>query len=433
MKTIAVIGGGAAGMMAALSAKDTHPAAHVLLIERNAYLGAKVLISGGGRCNVTTGLKDVRKLLTNYPRGNKFLTKAMFRFPPEAVIQWFEDHNVPLKTEEDLRVFPISNNGKDVVGALDKALKEAGVEVIFGAQVVEVKKISQLESEPEPQTNDNKFILTFKENKDIEADALILTTGGNAYRQTGSTGSGYTFAKALGHTITDLAPSLNSFIVKEPWINQIPGISFKQAKLKLKTTAQQTDPQLKTNQPLYERQGPILFTHKGISGPAVFALEAMAAYEPFTQAQPAQLSIDLFPDQPLQQLEEQLMQLLKTHNKKSLANILDMMLPKKLSEGFMEILQINRALTASDLSKTLRNQILQLLKDFKLTIVGRSPGDEFVTAGGVDTNEVDPNTMQSKICPGLFFAGELLNIDGFTGGFNLQAAWATGRLAGESV
>jgi hypothetical protein len=429
-QTITIIGGGAAGLMASYFAKLNHPADRVILIEKNSYLGAKVIISGGGRCNVTTGIKDVKRVLENYPRGAQFLRTAIYAFPPQSVMDWFESQGVPLKTEEDLRVFPVSNNGKDIVGTLEKALQESGVEIMLNTQITEIQN-----------TADQKFQLHFKNGTSLISDQLILTTGGNAYRHTGSTGDGYAFAKALGHSITTLAPSLSSLNLAENWTHQLSGISFTKAKISFQQ-----------NEIKAERTGPFLFTHKGISGPAVFALSALVAHQTLTPEQPAQLQLDLLPELNEEKLDKDLQEKFQQNPTKKLVNVLGFIVPHRLAEHLLSNLpqliaiqpKLAQALngltteklldlTCTNVSKDLRKAIILLLKKLPLTVNGRGAGDEFVTAGGIPLSEVDSKTMQSKITPGLFFAGELLDIDGFTGGFNLQASWATGALAGENA
>lgn len=411
-KSVAIIGGGAAGLMSAYFAKLNHPDYHVALYEKNAYVGAKVIISGGGRCNVTTGILDIKKVLQNYPRGSEFLRTAIQNFPPEAVISWFESQGVPLKTEEDLRVFPVSNNGKHVVGALENALREMGVEIHCNTHIIEISKTSA------------GFLIETKAGPKPLVDAIILTTGGNAYRQTGSTGDGYAFAKNLGHTITELAPSLSNFHLQEHWAKELSGISFKKAGLTFISNDSTTT---------FKRSGPFLFTHKGISGPAIFAISGMAAYQKFDTQKPAKLLIDFFPDQKSEQLDVHLQELISANSAKKIVSIVGQLLPHRVAESILAISTLPDSLTGANLSKVQRQKLVEILKATPVTITGRGAGDEFVTAGGVPTTEIDAKTMQSKICPGLFFAGEIMDIDGFTGGFNLQASWASGALAGESI
>lgn len=407
--TIAIIGAGAAGMMAAATIQELQPETKVILLEKNAILGRKVLISGGGRCNVTTGITDVRDLLTRYPRGNKFLTTAMYHFPPVQVYQWFEDHGVPLKTELDLRVFPQSNNGHDVVGVFERLFQAGQIEVMSGETVKAVTTIEQ------------QFQLLLSTDKTLIVDKLILTCGGQARRYTGSTGEGYKFAESLGHTITPLAPSLNSFFTKEAWPKSLAGVSFSQVGLTVPSHKQ------------YHWTGPILFTHHGITGPGVFALSSQVAFEHYDKATPLPVQLDFFPEQTIAQVQQKLAQDIQANPKALLKTIVHYWLPKSVVEVVLQELQIPLDTVNATVSKAQQQNIIQWLKACKLNVIGRGAGDEFVTAGGIDTNEVNPRTMESKLCPGLFFAGEILNIDGYTGGFNLQAAWATGRLAGENA
>ena len=407
---VAIIGGGAAGLMTAATLLETHPETDVFLIEKNDGLGKKVIISGGGRCNVTTGITDIRTVLTRYPRGNKFLSSAMYAFPPEKVFTWFEDHGVPLKVEEDLRVFPQSNDGKDVVGVFERLFETSSVQVWLKANAIRVEKHGE------------QFQIFFKDTAEpLVVDRLVLTTGGQAYRHTGSTGDGYAFAQTLGHTITPLAASLNAFFTLEKWTAEISGLSFEKAKITAK------------REKSYSWTGPFLFTHKGVSGPAVFAVSGLVAFELYDQAHPLEISIDLFPDDSPEELLRALGERIAQTPKKNLPNGLTGFVPKSLIEILCHELSFSLEKRAAEFSKKELLQVVGWLKNIKLHVVARGAGDEFVTAGGVDLKEVDPSTMESKLCPGLFFAGEILDVDGFTGGFNLQASWATGRLVGRSV
>ncbi|MDP3976182.1 MAG: NAD(P)/FAD-dependent oxidoreductase [bacterium] len=410
----AVIGGGAAAMMAAVALKETCPRARVLLFEKNHHLGAKVIISGGGRCNVTTGREDPKDLVSFYPRGGKYLLSAFYHFPPRSVMDWFEDHGVPLKIEEDLRVFPRSNDGDDVVGALSKTLSSLGAEVLLRSAVQSVERVGE------------KFLITYGQtsSSELSVDGVVVATGGNAYRRTGSTGDGYAFAKALGHSVTPLAASLHAFVAAQPWVKELAGVSWQQAGITLNSSDGARN---------YHFQGPFVFTHQGISGPAIFALSSLSAYEEFSPQRPLTLYIDFFPELRKEELAQRWRELTDQHRKKQCLNVVDMFLPRSLSGILLRELAIPPDRSIAELSKAHQEKILQSLKGFSLSLVGKMAGEEFVTAGGVPLEEVDPRTMASKICPGLSFAGEVLDIDGFTGGYNLQAAWATGRLAGESL
>ncbi len=406
---ILIIGGGAAGMMAAVAALESNPEAEVTLLEKNPTLGTKVMISGGGRCNVTTGFHDLRAIVERYPRGGKFLQSAFHRFSPQMVMDWFESHGVPLKTEADGRVFPVSDSGKDIVGALEEELIKGNAQILFRKEAAHVEKTA------------TGFQVQLKSGEVLDCDKLILTTGGQAYRHTGSTGEGYSFAEGLGHAITALAPSLNSFIVEEQWIKDLAGVSLKKTSFRVKTKQK------------YEWTGPFIFTHRGLSGPAVFALSSMIAFETYSEKEPLLLNLDFCPDLKLNELEQVFLDELAANPKKQFVNVLGHLIPKSLASKLCEQLGINEEKTYAELSKKDFNKMLDLLKNCPVHLTGRAAGDEFVTAGGIDTNEVDPRSMESKLCKGLYFAGEILNIDGFTGGFNLQAAWASGHLAGSSA
>lgn len=403
---VGIVGGGAAGLMAAATILETAPETELFLVDRNDGLGKKVIISGGGRCNVTTGIQDVRTVLTKYPRGGKFLSKAMYHFPPADVYAWFEAHGVPLKNEEDNRVFPQSDNGKDIVGVFEKMFRSSNVEILLKHSVESVVK------------NGEGFRMNFKGGESLDVDVVVLTTGGQAYRHTGSTGDGYAFAMGLGHSITKLAASLNAFFTSETWTAEVSGLSFEKAEFRTERDKK------------YSFTGPFLFTHKGVSGPAVFALSSLVAFENYDAKEPLKIEIDLFPDLSKDELVALIEEKIAVAGKKSFLNVLAMVVSKSLAEIVVRELHIVSGVHAAEVSKKNVMRCVEWLKGISLNVVGRGAGDEFVTAGGVKLEEVDPATMESKICPGLYFAGELLDVDGYTGGFNLQASWATGRLAG---
>ncbi|KKR05432.1 MAG: pyridine nucleotide-disulfide oxidoreductase [Candidatus Peregrinibacteria bacterium GW2011_GWC2_39_14] len=404
---IAIIGAGAAGMMAAALVAESHKNIDAYIIDRNTIFGKKVALTGGGRCNVTTGLNDIPEILNRYPRGSRFLKHAMYNFPPERVREFFENHGVPLKEEKDLRVFPCSENGIDIVKAFEKIfLENKNIHILKNQTVFKISK------------KDDKFLVQFAKRQNQTFDAVIITTGGKAYMETGSVGDGYEFAQSLGHKITELAPGLSALATKETWTRDVSGISFNDAEI---TAGKHTF------------RGPFLFTHKGISGPAVFAISSLIAYEKLSESSPLPISIDLFPNILHEDLSKIIRTEIQTNPKKAFKNIKVGTLAQKLTEIIGQITKINPEKRISELTKNEMHEIAKSIKNLPLNIVARISGEEFVTAGGVDLSEVDPKTMQSKICPGLFFGGEVLDIDGFTGGFNLQAAWATGRLAGESI
>lgn len=411
---IAIIGAGAAGMMAAAAIVESGADVQVVIIDRNPVMGRKVMISGGGRCNVTTGVRPLRNVFEYYPRGARFLRTAFHQFPPEKVYEWFEAHGVPLKIEEDLRVFPQSDNGEDVVGVFVQMFREAGVEVLLKRAMKSIV-----------QNADGGFVIRVEHNKEeqeIVADKVIFATGGQAYRHTGSVGDGYTFAESLGHSVTALGPSLNALHIAEEWPKQMSGISFERATLHAKSATEE-----------YEFTGPFVLTHQGISGPAVFALSALIAFEKFDKAKPLNFFIDFAPDKTQEDLRGFFAQHTEAHPKQLCVHSLQEYVPKRIAQVAFEQLSIPLERTNVEVSKKDKNRLVEWIKRSPLHVIGRGAGSEFVTAGGVELSEVNPNTMESRITPGVYFAGEILNVDGFTGGFNLQASWAAGRLAGQAA
>jgi len=407
--SIGIIGGGAAGMMAAMTAKMENPDVSVTLFDKNPKLGAKVIISGGGRCNVTTGYTDVETMLKNYPRGGRFLKNAMYAFGPEDCYKWFESQGVPLKTEKDMRVFPISNDGKDIVRVFEQFFSTKKVGIQCRIDVKGVEKVKE------------KFIVTDSTGKKYEFDRLIITTGGQAYRHTGSTGDGYSFAEALGHRITELGPSLNSFVLEEQL--NLAGVSHENVSMK---TVLKDGKKVSYN-------GPFVWTHKGISGPVVFAMSAFSTFETATKNDPIELFVDFIPTLSFDELEAYVFAFIKENPKAQFYKIFHEFMPKSSIHTLIGKLGIDTEKPCNETKHTDLRKAIQTLKNYPLRIIGRGQGSEFVTAGGVDTAEINPKTMESRVCPGLYFAGEIMNVDGFTGGFNLQASWATGRMAGMSA
>ncbi len=403
---ILIIGAGAAGMMAAARAIEL--GADVVLVEKNAILGRKVLLSGGGRCNLTTTVSDVKELMRSYPRGSRWLRFAMYEFGPERVYSWFEEKGVPLKVEGS-KVYPKSNKGKDITAIFDKIFAKEKFDLFLKTAVTDVKK------------EKGKFIVNLSDGKVIESDKLIITTGGHAYRCTGSTGDGYDFAQKLGHSITSLKATLTSFLTAEKWVKDLAGVSFEKVKFKL------------VGERGYEFSGPFLFTHKGVSGPAIFALSAMSAFENCDEKTPLKLFIDFVPSINREELQKQIKNKMEENPQVVVLKNLRKYVSKSLLSLIFQLLQIDGNKKSAEFGKKDLNKFVESLKNFELNLVERTPGSEIVTAGGVDLSEIDNKTMESKICPALYFAGEIMDVDGFTGGYNLQIAWATGRLAGESA
>lgn len=401
-------------MMAAAGAVEERRAAPVTLFERNPRLGAKVIISGGGRCNVTTGVTDVSQVLARYPRGARWLRHAMHSFPPAAVMRWFGGHGVPLKTEPDLRVFPVSDNGRDIVGAFERVFRAHAVDVRLRAAVTAVERDAA-----------GGFLVRTDADTAARFDAVVVTTGGAAFRHTGSQGDGFRFAAALGHTVTPLYPSLNAYVVREGWAHRLAGVGLADALLCI--------PARTAGGPAYRVRGPFLFTHAGVTGPAVFALCSLAATEPYDADRPLPLVINLLPELSGQGADDLLRERFAALGGRGVANVLDTLLPRSICPVLCALAGIDAGTHAARLSRADRRALAAAITALPLTVVGRRNGEEFVTAGGVRTDEVDPRTMQSRLVAGLFFAGEVMDVDGFTGGYNLQAAWATGRLAGRAA
>lgn len=424
MKTIAIIWAGAAGLMTAvtilenterfLRPKSTSFGAptqewrktfHIHLFEKNSSPGKKVIISGWGRCNVTTGITDKKILATKYTRGWEFIERAMGKFSPKKCREWFETHGVPLKCEEDNRIFPISDDGHDVVGAFEEIFAKYRDTIThhYGEGVSLIKKEWE-----------KYFITTPKWS--YEADILVITTGGNAYSHTGSTGDGYAFARELGHSVTQLWPSLSSFLTRENWLHTLSWLAFEKGRI-------------------WNLTWPLLLTHFGISWPLAFMTSSAVAWDHITPAHPKIIWLSPLSDMDSLKWETFLKEQFSLHPKKLITSILAEKLPRRFSEAFiLEYFLHIRETFASSISKKDREKIAELLgSGIPLTLLERRPWDEFVTAWGVSTDELDPETMESKIHRNLYFAGEVLNVDGYTWGFSLQICWASGYSAGKDI
>lgn len=404
---IAVIGGGAAGMMAAVCA--ARQGASAILIERNPKVGRKLYITGKGRCNVTNHCTPA-EVLASTPRNGKFLYSAMERTPPAWVEEFFKALGVPLKTERGNRVFPVSDRSADIIDALFFELKRLKVPVIqnraAGLRLAEGKVCG----------------VTLGQGKEICCKAAILATGGVSYPATGSTGDGHRIAEELGHTMVPVKPSLVPLESTDGFCGQMQGLALKNVTLTVKNRKKKT---------IYREQGELLFTHFGLSGPLVLSASAhMREFEKELYT----CVIDLKPalDEPT--LGARLVRELTAGANRDMNNLLGTLSPRLLVPVLLERAGIPGEKKAHDLTKPERRRLLELFKGFSVAVSGPRPVEEaIVTSGGVKVSEVDPKTMQSKKISGLFFAGELLDVDAYTGGFNLQIAWATGRAAGESA
>ncbi len=414
-KTIGIIGGGAAGIMCAASIVQQlgsdRSDVKIVIFEKNVRLGVKVAISGGGRCNVTTGIDDEQLLLSKYIRGSQFLKPAMRAFPPGAMRDWLLEHGLETKVEADDRVFPVSDIGEDVVAVFEKIFEAKGVEILY-RNALKAVKIG-----PE-----GGFVLTCSAGE-FEVDILALTTGGNAYRTTGSTGDGYAFAQSLGHTITPLGPSLNSFETTDLWAKELMGLSFANSSFRFNLDKKSV-----------VVSGAMIFTHFGISGPNTFALAAQLAFTPINKA--SNLPVKFIPVAGVSTAEwdQRLVKLFNNQGSKLLKNTLQQFFPERFVKQLLVVAAIDELKKTAQIGKAERTALARLLGEgMEISLIARRTGDEFVTAGGVSLTEVDRKTMRSLVNKNLYFGGEVLNIDGLTGGYNLQAAWATGRMAGLNI
>lgn len=407
-KRVIVIGAGASGMMAALTAAEH--GAQVMLFEKNDRPGKKILISGKGRCNVTTD-KDTTEIINSFLHNGKFLYTALASFSNQQVKYFFEEAGVPLKVERGERVFPVSDQSKDIVNALRRKLETAGVDLWLNATVKEVLY------------EDGKAVGVMLPNgRKIEADCVIVATGGASYPGTGSTGDGYHFARKAGHSIVTLRPSLIPLECAEGYVKELQGLSLKNVTFTITT---------QEGKKLAEEFGEMLFTHFGVSGPIVLTQSYKAVDYWQKTKQPLIGSIDFKPALTREKLDARFLREIEEQNKKQLKNSLHTLMPTKLIPVFLKRANVSGDKAMHQITKEERMRMVDTLKDFRFTITKARPIEEaIVTAGGVSVKEVSPKTMESKLVKGLYFTGEVLDIDGMTGGFNLQAAFSTGYLAG---
>ena len=401
-KQIVVVGGGAAGMMAAICAAER--GASVTLLEPNERLGKKLNITGKGRCNVTNNA-DLETLLANTPKNGKFLYSAFSRFDGRDAMAFFEKLGVPLKTERGNRVFPVSDRAFDISGALERRLKALRVSMVRDRAV-------HLEIE------EGTICGVQGERREYPAQAVILATGGVSYPATGSTGEGHRMAAEAGHTVTPLRGSLVPLREQGNLCARMQGLSLRNVGLMV----------FENSKKIYTDFGELLFTHFGVSGPLILSASAhMRHFEKKTY----RLEIDLKPALDEQQLDKRLLSDFTKYANSDFCNALNDLLPQKLIPVVVELTEIPPHQKVHDLTKDQRRGLLQLLKHFPVVIAGPCPvTDAIVTSGGIKVGEIDPKNMESKVVKGLYFAGEVIDVDAYTGGFNLQIAWATGRAAG---
>ena len=408
MKKVIVVGGGAAGMMAAIAAGEG--GAEVLLLEKNEKLGKKLFITGKGRCNVTNGA-DMETLFSNVCTNPKFLYSAFYDFDNYGVMELLERAGCPLKTERGERVFPVSDHSSDVIGALQRAMKNCGVKVLLQTGVKELL-----------YTEERVTGVVTEKGKKYEADSVIVCTGGISYPLTGSTGDGYRFGEECGHSVTKTLPALVPLQVMEEWCKDLMGLSLKNVEIRLKCGKRE----------VYEGFGEMLFTHFGVSGPLILSASSFYVQKAFGKE--ATLTIDLKPALSEEQLDKRLLRDIEENKGKQFKNVLSGLLPAKMQPVAVALSGINPDKKAGDITKEERKRLGQLLKNMPFTVTGcRDFAEAIITKGGVKVKEIQPSTMESKKLKGLFFAGEVLDLDALTGGYNLQIAWSTGYLAGRAA
>ncbi len=402
-----VIGGGPAGMTAAGVAGEN--GVKTVLIERNEKVGRKLMITGKGRCNLSNNLKDVSALISNVPNNGKFLYAAFSKFMPDDVVKLFESRGVKLKVERGNRIFPFSDKSSDIVDCLRDYAKKNST-IIQGRAV----KLN---------TDEGKVKSVILENgEEIFARKVIIATGGKSYPLTGSTGDGYDLARQVGHTIIDPVPSLVPLEIHEGFCSELMGLSLRNVSVKVLDTQK--------NKEIFEDFGEMLFTHFGVSGPLI--LSASAHMRDLDKGK-YKVIIDLKPALTTEQLDARILRDFSENANKNFINSLDALLPKKLVPVIVKLSGIPMSLKVNQVTKEQRTALVNLLKNLTLTVTRFRPIEEaIITSGGVNTKEINPSTMESKLCEGLYFAGEVIDVDAYTGGFNLQIAFSTGHLAGES-
>ncbi len=405
---VCVIGGGPAGMMAAGRAGESKK---VILLEKNKKLGQKLLLTGKGRCNITTAEIDDHEFVKKLNEKGDFLYSGLSDFGVEKTTNFFKEKlNLPLKEERGGRVFPESGKAEDVLRALKKYLKKNNVEIKRKAEVKEFK------------IKDKKVISVALENSEVKAEKFIIATGGKSYPETGSSGDGFKWAEKAGHKITDIFPSLVPLKTKEKWVKKLQGLDLKNVKLKVYQEGNEKE----------ERFGDMIFTHFGVSGPAVLDLSRKVVK--LLKSGEVKMKIDLKPALGTERLDKRLRRDFKKHSGKMIKNGLKDLLPSKLISVFLKLAEIHPSRITGSITKKEKGEILKTLKGIELTIVEPSGFEQaVVTKGGVSTDEVEQQTMKSKLIKNLYFAGEVLNLDGPTGGYNLQIAWTTGFIAGRST
>ena len=413
---VVIIGGGPAGMMAAISCKEHNPLYDVVILEKNNTLGRKLLITGKGRCNITSSL-EISEHIKNIPGNGMFMFSAFKNYTNEDIISMLQKNGVKVKIERGNRIFPVSDRAQDVLSAFEKELKKCGVKVKLNSNV---KAINILE--------DNRFKVLLDNSEEIEVDKLIIATGGKSYPGTGSTGDGYNFAKCFGHTVTAIMPSLVPLEIKEKSdCKMLQGLSLRNVSIKIKD--------IEKNKLIYEDFGEMIFTHFGVSGPIILSGSAhLIRYknvDELLKQGKIKLCIDLKPALSEEQLNQRVLRDFEKQKNKEYKNSLFELLPKKMINYIIQKSGIDENKKVNEITKQERITLVKLIKNIELSIDKTRPIEEgIITSGGINIKEINPGTMESKLVKNLYFAGEIIDVDAYTGGFNLQIAYSTGFAAG---
>ncbi len=427
MSKVIVVGGGAGGMMAAIAASECGH--QVTLIEQNEKLGKKIYITGKGRCNLTNA-SDMEQVFSNIVSNPKFLYSALYGFDNQACMDFFEKHGLKIKTERGNRVFPVSDHASDVIKTLEKCLKENQVEIRLHTRIKELilEPVAADESQDDSHSKGKvRFQSVIKgvvdsHGKRYMADAVIMATGGVSYETTGATGEGIRISQGCGHRVVDLEPALVPLVTKEDWCKDLMGLALKNVTVTIKNG----------RKTVYEDFGEMLFTHFGVSGPLI--LSASSKVNGLLKKQPLQMYIDLKPALGMEQLEKRLVREFEQNHQKQFKNALNGLFPTRLIPVMIEQSGIHPDKKVCEITKAERNSFAGVIKALPLTIVGtRDFNEAIITKGGVSVKDINPSTMESKLVKGLYFAGEMIDVDALTGGYNLQIAWSTGHLAGSSI
>lgn len=408
MSKVVVVGGGAAGMMAAYQASENGH--KVILVDKNEKLGKKIYITGKGRCNLTNA-GELEEIFNNIMTNRKFLYSALYSFTNDDVINFFENNGMKTKIERGNRVFPVSDHSSDVISTVAKALRKNKVDIRLFTPVKDLII-----------TNDKACGVLLENGEKIVCDSVIIATGGLSYPSTGSTGDGYRFAKDSGHTINKCEPSLVPMNIKEEWVKELQGLSLRNVNVRI----------INGKKKLYNELGEMLFTHFGVSGPLILSASAMINRKYFDEN--LKIIIDLKPALDVEQLNKRILRDFEEELNKQFKNSLNKLLPSKLVPVVINLSGIDPDKQVNTITKEERQKLAYLLKNLEISFNGfRGWNEAIITKGGISVKDINPSTMESKIVSNLYFCGEVLDLDALTGGYNLQIAWSTGYLAGDSV